>query len=83
MTRHDWTCVASPEVDARAPFGIALGLPQDFAPERARSLGMQLVISLAGQLDGSLAWGPDGDAGTAFRLRFTPVEPEAQRLRMN
>ncbi|HET9821425.1 MAG TPA: PAS domain S-box protein, partial [Burkholderiaceae bacterium] len=59
------------------------GLPPDFAPERARSLGMQLVLSLAGQLDGSLAWGPDGDAGTAFRLRFTPAEPEAQRLRMN
>lgn len=37
-----------------------LGLPSDFDPARAASLGLRLVMTLAAQLDGDLLWRRDG-----------------------
>lgn len=44
------------------------GMPADFEPERAESLGMQLVLSLCQQLKGR--WALDRSGGTAWELRF-------------
>lgn len=58
-----------------------VGLPADFDPSRTRSLGMQLVISLAEQLEGRLQHGPNGPTGSRFALRFKPEEQaDEQRL---
>lgn len=46
-----------------------VGLGEDFHPERAKSLGMQLVVQLSRQLRGALTFG-SGPSGTAFRLSF-------------
>ncbi len=51
-----------------------VGLGEDFHPERAKSLGMQLVVQLSRQLRGALTFG-SGPSGTAFRLSFPVGEP--------
>lgn len=44
------------------------GLPPDFSPQTTVSLGMQLIVSLADQLDGTLSTG--NDPGAVFTVRF-------------
>ncbi len=44
------------------------GLPADIEPERAETLGLQLIVSLAAQLKGS--WSLDRSGGTAWTVRF-------------
>lgn len=44
------------------------GMPAGFDPERAESLGMQLVLSLCQQLKGR--WALDREEGTAWEIRF-------------
>jgi PAS domain S-box-containing protein len=56
------------------------GLPQGFEPGQGGSLGMQLVLSLAEQLGGTVVHGRNGDAGSRFALRFAPERAEAERL---
>jgi len=45
-----------------------VGVPKDFDPARSSSLGMQLVVTLAAQLDGRLEIGTA--PGAAFRITF-------------
>jgi PAS domain S-box-containing protein len=72
------------QVDAQhCEFAVAddgRGLPAGFDPTRLRSLGMQLVVSLAEQLEGTLDFGACGSAGTCVRVRFRPEQPERMRL---
>jgi two-component sensor histidine kinase len=52
------------------------GLPPDFSPERAASLGMNLVVTLVKQLQGRLSIANQG--GTQIRITFpmgTAVQP--------
>lgn len=51
-----------------------IGIPAGFDPATSGSLGVQLVVTLAGQLDGRLEI--DGCAGTTFRVVF-PLDPHA------
>ncbi|EPR37540.1 signal transduction histidine kinase [Desulfovibrio sp. X2] len=51
-----------------------VGLPRGIRPDRLSSLGLQLVFSLARQLDGSIALKRSG--GTTFSLTF-PAEVDA------
>jgi PAS domain S-box-containing protein len=46
------------------------GFPADFESKRAKSLGLQLVADLAGQLRGRLEVGPG--PGSLFEVTFTP-----------
>ncbi len=55
-----------------------VGLPEGFEPGKVASLGMQLVVSLAQQLDGQLDI--RSEHGARFALRFVPDEYEARRL---
>jgi two-component sensor histidine kinase len=55
-----------------------VGLPEGFEPGKVASLGMQLVVSLAQQLDGQLDI--RSEHGARFALRFVPDEYEAARL---
>jgi PAS domain S-box-containing protein len=68
VTREDDMIRAAVEDD-----GVGLG--EDFHPEQAKSLGMQLVVQLSRQLRGALTFG-SGPSGTAFRLSF-PVSEAA------
>jgi two-component sensor histidine kinase len=45
-----------------------IGLAPSFDPRQTRSLGLQLVTSLAGQLRGTLA--VSSEAGSAFTIQF-------------
>jgi len=47
-----------------------VGLPADFDPANARTLGMTLVSGLVGQLDGTIAFGKG--PGTTVNIRFSP-----------
>ena len=47
-----------------------IGLPPDFAAQRGKSLGLQLVADLTGHLKGTLAIGPEPEA--VFAVTFTP-----------
>jgi PAS domain S-box-containing protein len=49
------------------------GLPPDFDIQRAESMGLQLVCTLAEQLDAALA--VIRDSGTAFELTFAAIAP--------
>ena len=49
------------------------GLPPDFDIQRAESMGLQLVCTLAEQLDAALA--VTRHAGTAFELTFAAIAP--------
>lgn len=49
-----------------------IGVAQDFAPKKAKSLGMQLIVTLVTQLRGRLEISVD--RGTTFRVTF-PAEP--------
>ena len=55
-----------------------VGLPEGFDPGKVASLGMQLVVSLAQQLDSQLEI--RSEHGARFSLRFVPDEYEARRL---
>lgn len=55
-----------------------VGLPEEFEPRKVASLGMQLVVSLAQQLDSKLEI--DSKQGARFALRFVPDEYELRRL---
>jgi two-component sensor histidine kinase len=57
----------------RIVLGVAddgIGMPADFEPEKAKSLGVQLVVSLAQQLDGVIDIAREH--GTAVRISFLP-----------
>jgi two-component sensor histidine kinase len=45
-----------------------VGLPADFHPYEAKTLGLQLVTALVNQLDGTMEL--ENDNGTCFRIRF-------------
>lgn len=47
-----------------------VGLPPDFDPAAASTLGLQLVMNLAGQLGGRLAWERGAEGGALFRVSF-------------
>jgi len=49
-----------------------LGLPPDLDASKARSLGMKLIASMAGQLGGAIEWA-DAGPGTRFTLEFEPA----------
>jgi two-component sensor histidine kinase len=51
------------------------GLPEGFAPETSKGLGMRIVIALASQLNGKLTLQRPGK-GTSFELHF-PLQPPA------
>ena len=51
-----------------------VGLPADFESKRSNSLGLQLVSSLARQIDGRLEIGPS--PGAVFEVIFTPKHPK-------
>ena len=55
-----------------------VGLPSDFDPARARSLGMRLVASLSRQLGGRLEW-QDARPGTRFVLNLSAQDDNAAR----
>jgi PAS domain S-box-containing protein len=48
-----------------------VGLPPDFDFRRSQSLGLQLVVDLAGQLRGTYEIGPAPGAGTRIAVTFT------------
>ena len=52
-----------------------IGLPTDFEERRHRSLGMQLVGDLAGQMGADLQIAPNGGRGVVFSLQFQPAAP--------
>lgn len=52
-----------------------VGLPPDIDPGSAATLGLQLVDSLVGQIDGVLK--VQGSAGTLIRIEFPITSPEA------
>ncbi len=56
-----------------------VGLPTDFEARRSRSLGLQLVGDLAGQLGGTLRVGPGPDAvfTVTFPVHYKPLSPNA------
>jgi PAS domain S-box-containing protein len=58
-----------------------VGLPAGFAPEALSHLGMQLVSSLAQQLEARLLWPVAGVSGARFILQFVPEPPVPARLR--
>lgn len=47
-----------------------IGLPPNFNPQTAPSLGLQLVFHLAGQLNGRVVLDGSSEGGTLFRLAF-------------
>ncbi|WP_377474964.1 MAG: PAS domain S-box protein [Microcoleus anatoxicus] len=47
------------------------GLPPDFNLEESESLGLQLVVNLTEQLEGTLNYGSNG--GTCFKILFKPT----------
>jgi two-component sensor histidine kinase len=51
-----------------------VGLPADFESKRGKSLGLQLVSDMAGQIDGRLEIGPG--PGAVFDVTFTPKHSE-------
>ena len=51
-----------------------VGLPADFEAKHSNSLGLQLVSSLARQIDGRLEIGPS--PGAVFEVIFTPKHPK-------
>jgi two-component sensor histidine kinase len=51
-----------------------VGLPADFEAKHSNSLGLQLVSSLARQIDGRLEIGPG--PGAVFEVIFTPKHPK-------
>ena len=53
-----------------------IGLPPDLDFRSVTTLGLQLVVSLTKQLDGTLELG--GGNGTTFRIRF-PYDPPGRR----
>jgi len=55
------------------------GLPEGFDAGSVTSLGMQLVVTLSGQLGGELAYGTR-EGGTFFQIVFRPERHEAQRF---
>ena len=59
------------EADGQRTLRVAdngVGLPAGLDPGQIETLGLKLVINLADQLNGTLAWERTG--GTTFRLRF-------------
>ena len=46
------------------------GLPDDFAPEQSRGVGMQVIRSMIAQIDGEMDWFNRPEGGAAFRVRF-------------
>lgn len=56
-----------------------IGLPADFAQKSQRSLGLQLVSSLATQLGGVLDTGPEPEKGTIFSVTFSIDNPGSPR----
>ena len=50
-----------------------VGLPDDFAPEKGKSLGMKLVRMLTGQMHGEMEY--RNSVGTTFEIKF-PMERE-------
>jgi two-component sensor histidine kinase len=55
-----------------------VGLPLDFDPARARSLGMRLVASLTRQLGGRLEW-QDARPGTRFVLDLSAQDDDSAK----
>jgi two-component sensor histidine kinase len=55
-----------------------VGLPSDFDPARARSLGMRLVASLTRQLGGHLEW-QDARPGTRFVLDLSAQDDDSAK----
>lgn len=51
------------------------GMPEGYRLENAQSLGMQIVVALAGQLGGSLECA--GGEGASFRVAFAPEGAQA------
>ncbi|UEM01508.1 ATP-binding protein [Skermanella rosea] len=47
-----------------------VGLPDGFDPAGGKGLGMQIIRSLAAQLEGAVTFGPSEGGGSAFRLTF-------------
>lgn len=47
-----------------------VGLPPDFTPGKSRSMGLKLAMSLAGQLNGELHFGPGEPRGTTVRAHL-------------
>jgi two-component sensor histidine kinase len=56
------------------------GWPDDFDPERTRSLGVRLVRSLSEQLGASYSFESGPGGGACFVMRFTPELKEDARL---
>ena len=54
------------------------GLPEGFDSQRSDTLGMRLVVTLVGQLDGELRYG--SERGAWFEIVFRPEAHEAGRL---
>lgn len=52
-----------------------VGLPTDFAPERAGSLGMRMVQIFAKQLHCELIW-RGGSGGSVFQMSFRELKPK-------
>jgi two-component sensor histidine kinase len=52
-----------------------VGLPADFTRHRAEGLGVQMVADLAGQLQGTLTWGPPPGASAAVVFEPRPFAP--------
>lgn len=52
------------------------GLPADFDLRRSRSLGMRIILSLAGQIDAAVVIG-NADPGTECRVSFGAAVPSA------
>lgn len=50
------------------------GLPADFDLRRSRSLGMRIILSLAGQIDAAVVIG-NADPGTECRVSFGAAVP--------
>lgn len=49
-----------------------IGLPEDIQPENVKTLGLQLVINLVNQIDGTFEFKRDN--GTKFRVMFPELE---------
>jgi two-component sensor histidine kinase len=47
-----------------------IGLPQNFDPESASTLGLRIVSKLINQLEGQFETGPSEGTGALFRITF-------------
>ena len=53
-----------------------VGLPEGFAPDRASSLGLQIVEMLVQQIEGTMTAGGGAGGGTEFRIVFGRPKPD-------